>query len=334
MTRTLIFIILGIILLTGCKDGSQKDYALSDIDIKVVRYDKLQYEATVMNSFLALQKMNIQHPQATKILIEDILGIGKVNSNRINEKMCKYYSDTLLVKLMEDALVKYKDMSDIEQQLTEGFIALKEALPSIIVPRVYSQFSALNQSVVVGDSLLGISIDKYMGKDYPLYSKFYYDYQTKSMSPENIVPDCFMFYLIGSYPYPWQEQPRTLFDVIVYRGKIAWTIEKIFNRDMDGQFSLGYTEEEAEWCETNKKDILEWMNEKGFIFNRSPMLIRSFIRNYAQLKFRGTKLPPSFTTWLGLRMVDDFMKENEDFTIQQLFDCPNLAERIKIQSGI
>ena len=333
MIKKLIFIVLGIILLAGCKDSTQKDYALSDIDIKVIRYDKLQYEATVMNSFLALQKMNTQHSKATKILIEEILELGKVNSNRINEKLCDFYSDTLLVRLMNDALLKYKDMSDIEEQLTEGFKALKRELPSIIIPKVYAQISALNQSVVVSDSLLGFSIDKYMGEDYPLYSKFYYDYQTKSMSVENIVPDCFTFYLIGSYPYNWQEGHRTLFDLMIYRGKIAWTIEKIFNKNMDGQFSLGYTELEAKWCETNKDKIKRWMDKRGYTYSRNPMFIRSYLRNTEPLRYENRILPPSFATWLGMQMVDDFMKTNKDFTIKRLFECVNLADHINQQQS-
>ena len=52
-----------------------------------------------------------------------------------------------------------------------------------------------NQSVVVGDSILGFSIDKYMGADYPLYKRFYYDYQCRSMEPDRIVPDCFTCYV-------------------------------------------------------------------------------------------------------------------------------------------
>ena len=35
----------------------------------------------------------------------------------------------------------------------------------------------------------------------PLYKKYYYANQRRSMSPEYIVPDCFTFYLLGQYPF-------------------------------------------------------------------------------------------------------------------------------------
>ena len=316
---------IGIILLSSCIGREQKDYAYSDIDIEIVRYDKLIYEATAMNSFLALQKMNIKHPQATKILIEEILDLGAVNSDRVNDQLCAYYSDTLLIKLMEDALAKYKDLSPIEEQLTHGFRKLKEELPAIVVPKVYAQISALNQSVVIGNKLLGFSIDKYMGKDYPIYRKFYYKYQRESMKPENIVPDCFMYYLIGQYPFKWKRDHRSLFDIIIHRGKIAWTIEKIFNEDMSGKFSLGYSKEEVEWCKKNYKDIVGWMIDNQYMTSTNPMLIRSYILNTQPLTFRGKQMPSFFGIWLGMQIVNKYMETHKECTIKDLFDNSNLA---------
>ena len=329
--KKFIFILIGTILLSACTGGKEKGCAYSDIDIKIVRYDKLIYEATAMNSFLALQKMNTKHPQATKILIEEVLDLGEVNSSRVNEQLCDFYSDSLLVKLMEDALEKFKDMSGIEKQLTHGFRALKKELPSITIPKVYAQISALNQSVVVGNNLLGFSIDKYMGEDYPLYKKFYYSHQRKSMAPENIVPDCFMYYLVGQYPFMWKKEHRTLFDLIIYRGKLAWIIEKIFDKDMSGKFSLGYCEEDIEWCNKNKEKIWGWMLDSQYLHSNNPMIIRSYIHNSQPIMFRGKQLPPSFGIWLGIQIVDKYMKKHKEFTIQQLLECSDFASLIDVK---
>lgn len=90
-----------VFVLSACRSGEQKDESLQT-SVKVLRYDRLQYEATVMNSVSALQKMNIDCPQATKLLIEDVLGIGSVAEPDINDRLCAYYSDSLLVRLMDD----------------------------------------------------------------------------------------------------------------------------------------------------------------------------------------------------------------------------------------
>ena len=79
--RRWIFILISILTLSACHSGGQKDDALSDVDIKVIRYDRLQYEAFALNSFSALQKMSTECPQATKLLIERVLDIGRAKDN-------------------------------------------------------------------------------------------------------------------------------------------------------------------------------------------------------------------------------------------------------------
>ncbi|MFR3425890.1 MAG: hypothetical protein ACLTSS_06985 [Phocaeicola coprocola] len=96
--RKFIFILLSIVALVSCHTGEQDGDVLLNKNIKVFRYDRLQFEATAMNSFSALQKMSLDCPRATKILIEDVLMLGTVDEPAINERLCEYYSDTILLR--------------------------------------------------------------------------------------------------------------------------------------------------------------------------------------------------------------------------------------------
>ena len=113
--RKFIFILLSIVVLVSCHTGEQDGDVLLNKNIKVFRYDRLQFEATAMNSFSALQKMSLDCPRATKILIEDVLMLGTVDEPAINERLCEYYSDTILLRLMQDATEKFKDMTSLEK---------------------------------------------------------------------------------------------------------------------------------------------------------------------------------------------------------------------------
>ena len=153
----LIFILLSIIVFSACRSDKQKD-DFSFSGIKIARYDRLQYEATVQNSFFSLQRMNTEFSQETRLLIEEVLDLGSVDMVDMNDRLCAYFSDSILVHLMEDVGEKFKDVSSFEQRLTQGFSNLKKEIHELPVPQIYTQISALNQSVVVGDSILGISI--------------------------------------------------------------------------------------------------------------------------------------------------------------------------------
>ena len=117
MIRKIIFILVGcLVALSSCQwDGKSGNTA--DVDVRVARYDRLQYEYVTMNSFSALQKMNTDYPQVTKLLIEDVLAIGEVDDMKINDRMLEYYSDSTLLTLMHDAEEKFKEYLHLPDKL-------------------------------------------------------------------------------------------------------------------------------------------------------------------------------------------------------------------------
>ncbi len=326
--RHILIIILSLLVLSACRDDGQKDFFLSEGKIKIHRYDRLQFEASALNSFTSLQKMNMDFPHATKILIEDVLALGSVDDEKINDRLCAYYSDSSLVNLMLDVEDKYKDLDSFEKELTKAFVRLKEEIPSMTIPAVYSQISALNQSIVVSDSLIGISLDKYMGEDYPLYKKYYYSYQRKSMTPERIVPDCVSYYLLGQYPFPWEGNHRTLFDIIMYRGKIAWITEKVIGESNHGSRMLGYNKEQIKWCENNRKAFVEWVEKSGHLESTDPMIIRAYTSPVPNPIFKN-EVPPMIGVWLGVQYIDKYMKNNPDVTIESLLEDTDYKDMLK-----
>lgn len=263
--------------------------------------------------------MSLDCPRATKILIEDVLMLGSVDEPAINERLCAYYSDTILLRIMQDASEKFKDMTALEKGFTNGFRFLKEEIPAFPVPTVYSQISALNQSVVVGDSLLGFSLDKYMGEDYPLYRRYYYDYQRRSMTPERILPDCFTFYLLSLYPFEWRPGHRSLYDVIMHQGKIHWVVRQVLDYKTNGD-ALGYSEKEENWCKEHGKELWKWMAERGHLSSTDPMLIRAYTHSDPNMILNGEKIPPVIGLWLGMQLTEQYMKQHPDVTIATLLE--------------
>lgn len=329
----LLTVLFACLAIVACQWSLDRGWGEGAVDgIKVHRYDKLQNEYIGLNSFSALQKMNTEYAQETKLLIEDVLAIGTVSDENINQHLREYYSDTLLQTLRNDAMEKFNDMSVLEREFTRGFNRLKKELPHITIPRVYAQISALNQSVVVGDSILGFSVDKYMGADYPLYDHFYYPYQCRSMSPERIVPDCFNFYLLSEYPFPW-EWHRTLLDHIVHRGKIHWVVSSLLECPTL-EFEMGYTVEEGDWCEVRRDSIWDYMVRSGHLHSTDPMLVRMYLQPAEHTYPLGNDAPGEVGVWLGMRIVDEYMRTNPDISIAQLLretDYRAVLKNLKIK---
>lgn len=193
----------------------------SEHRIEVCRYDRLESQYLTTGDFSALQQMNMDYPIETRTLLEDVLRIGEVNDPQISHKFLAFFQDSILQTLVSDAESQYANMDDINDQLNSAFEKLKKHIPEMPIPVVYAQISALDQSIVIGNHTIGISLDKYLGKDYPLYKKYYLPSQRESMSREYIVPECLSFYLLSLYPMHDFEYKSQL-ERDLHIGKIMW----------------------------------------------------------------------------------------------------------------
>ena len=168
--------------------------------IEVLRYDRLESRYLTTGDFSALQEMNTEYAIETRTLIENVLKLGAVYEPDINSKFLNFYQDTVLQTIIADVETQYADMDDVNKALTQAFGRAKEALPEFVIPKVYTQIGALDQSIIVGENIIGVSLDKYLGEDYPLYAKYYAKDQRATMMRAYIVPDCLNFYLLSLYP--------------------------------------------------------------------------------------------------------------------------------------
>lgn len=299
-------------------------------EISVLRYDKLLSEYVRSNSFSSMQKLMTDYRQPTKTLIEEVLSIGTVKDDTIFQRLQKFYSDTTLLRLMDDVEVKYPNLDEVEKKLSKGFRKLKKEVPDTKIPLIYSQISAFNESIILVDTLLGISLDKYMGKDYPLYKRFYYDYQCNTMRPERIVPDCFQFFLLSRYEMSYHEG-TCLVDFMLHHGKISYIVQQLLGFDDIGE-TMGYSEEENEWCKKNEKYIWEYMYTNDHLHARDPMIIRYYMKPAPSVEMLGVQAPALVGTWMGAQIIASYMKKHKELKIKDLLEITNYQEILE-ESG-
>lgn len=219
-----------------------------DVEVRIERYDRIESLYLTTGDYSALQQMNTVYPMQTRMLLEDVLLIGKVNDPEINTKFLHFFQDSVLQTMLRDVQEQYTDIEDLNEELTAAFGHLKEELPELEIPQIYTQIGSFDQSIIVGNNTLGISLDKYLGTDYPFYQEHYTDNQRCLMVRDMIVPDCLSFYLLSLYPMPHanelaQEQ-RDL-----HMGRIQWVVNQVTERKV---FSNSFVAKAEQTMKRNK----------------------------------------------------------------------------------
>ena len=215
--------------------GCQWQLKPSDVDNEghagsIQRYDRIESLYLTTGDFSALQQMNTSYPMQTRMLIEDVLRLGKVDDADINTKFLYFFQDSTLQRMLADVQHQYAEMDDVVEELTDAFARLKEELPTIELPDVYTQIGSFDQSIIIGVGTLGISLDKYLGADYPFYQEHYTKEQRRLMVRSMIVPDCLAFCILSQYPIK-PELRKSQHERDLHMGRIQWTVNKLTKRN-------------------------------------------------------------------------------------------------------
>ncbi len=230
-----------------------------DIQMVIDRYDRIESLYLTTGDYSALQQMNTSYPMQTRMLIEDMLHVGKVDDPEINTKFLHFFQDSTLQKMLMDVQHQYADLDDLNEELTQAFKRLKERLPEIEIPEVYAQIGSFDQSIVIGHQTVGISLDKYLGSDYSFYKDHYTEDQRRLMVRSMIVPDCLSFYILSQYPLQ-NIQQLSQGERDHHMGKIQWLVNEVTGRQV---FKNTFVSQINEYMKHHQKlTIIELLSSK------------------------------------------------------------------------
>ena len=250
--RTYLILLFSMAVCLGCQWHLRPaNDAVDERRVSIVRYDRIEHLYLTTADFAALQQMKTAYPMQTRMLIEDMLHLGQVDDPAINTKFLFFFQDSTLQQMLNDVQQQYANMDDVDEHLSLAFKRLKDELPDMPVPTVYTQIGSFDQSIIVSGGSLGVSLDKYLGADYPFYVDHYSEQEREQMQRDMIVPDCLSFYLLSIYPLP-KGQEQTNRDK--HMGRIMWTVNRLMQKQV---FDNDYVDEAATYMNHHPRTSLD-----------------------------------------------------------------------------
>lgn len=307
MTKFIMTCILSILLISCNGQASDKFGYASAGPIHINRFDKDLFRLVETGDTTLQSKLIEQYPAMLDILGKGILNVQSPNAPGFFEQLRAFYSEPTLEGLYRSAISQYDSIGDIEQTLGQAFGYLTANCPSMQIPAVYMHVSGFNQNVLVGDSLLSISIDKYMGKDFALYQDFFYDSQKERMRRANVVPDYLAGWLMTEYPFAGKE--NVLLDRMLYEGKIKYLVSQALGQPNAADL-IGYSQQAFNWCVKNEGEIWKAIIERKHLYTPDLQTTNQYFEDLPTI-FPGNEVPGNIGTWIGWQIINQYMSETK-----------------------
>lgn len=291
------------------------------VPLKIDRFEQNLFSVHEPNGAGQLKNLSKQYGAFYQSFAEDMLNIS-------NEEAPEYYAPSLLKfinyptikQLKKEVDSVFPDLYSIESELGDAMIRYKNNFPANEVPKFISFISEFGYANITYDSIVGIGLDMYLGKNYMLYHALEFpEFMINKLRKEYIVPNAIKSMAIGKYEH--QLKDKRFLAMMLFEGKVRYFMKQLLP-ELEDTILFGYTAKQMEWCKGSEQMIWTHLVEQKLIYNSD---VNQYMRYFNDGPFTSAAgVPqdsaPAMGVYAGYQIISKYMLENRDVSLAQLME--------------
>lgn len=327
-----VLIIITIGLLPSCKQNHYKVNISSiktDIQIKRLEQDLFNINPEEIIDTVPYLK---QKYGTFLQLFSYVINTGNINDLGFGDFLVRFCTDKQNNDIYSLTSKIFPDVSNLEIGLNDAFKHYLYYFPKEHVPSVYTCITGFNNSIITGDSVLGIGLDRYLGADCEYYPRLeIYKYLAARMTPDNIVPDCMYAWAASEWDFSFLKYPAdNVLSEIIHQGKLKY-FEKCMLPETSDELIFDFNADQMKFCRNNESQMWEYLIENDLLFNTDQFIIRKLTGEAPFTSYFTSESPGKAAVWIGFRIVESYMMKS-GVTLDELMtdtDVQSILEKAK-----
>lgn len=316
MNKFLILAVGAFLLFACTRNPFKVDLSETHVDFK---YDRFSDDLFAIKDDPAskLPALEAKYPDVLPLFTSEVITIGLPGDSGFTDILQSFVQDTLMnaVKKQVDTQI---DQNKLKTELEKSFQYFHYYFPDKIVPEVFGCVSGFNQSIIMTDKLMGIGLDKYLGRDCEYYPQLGVPkYERLNMHPDKIVPDA--MYAWASTEFPFQGYGPHLIDRMIYEGKLLYFLDALLP-DTPDTLKIGYTKQQLDFCYTKEEAMWTYLIQYKLLFSTERMDVKRYVDESPYTSSFTEKSPGRTGAWIGWQIVKTYMKKHPEVKIPELME--------------
>jgi hypothetical protein len=322
-------LISSFLLISGCS-GSNKNKNSKKPGIIIERFEKDLFSIGLSNINDSIPYLRLKYPRFFPLYTNKIIEVGDISQPGFNDKLLAFVSDFTIYNVSKKVAAVFPNVESIQNELARSFDSYSVLFPNHYVPQIITCISGFNQSIVIADSLLVISLDKYLGQDDEFYRLLYPpvpEYARYVMHPAKVPSDAMIAWISAEFPY--NDSKDNLLSRMIFEGRAMYAVKTIMPWVND-TLLWGFKPAQIEFCTKNEKQMWTFLIENKLLFSSEKLMITKYIGEAPFTKDFSKDSPGRAAVWLGYRIVNEFMKHNKSNSLKELMEKDNNLEILNL----
>jgi hypothetical protein len=288
--------------------------------IEITRLEKDLFEPDPLTIPAAIPELQKKYGTFLQ-LFSYVINAGSVKDTSFSSSMVHFCTDKLNNEVYQAVMQLYPDVTAIENDLEIAFRHYKYYLPDRGIPSIYTCVTGFNNSIIIGDSVIGIGLDRYLGQENEYYKRLHiYRYLAIRMNPGNIIPDC--MYAWGTSEWDFASMGYGKDDVMtemIHEGKLRY-FQRCMMPDLSDTLLFGFTSDQMRFCRNNEMQMWHYLIEHDLLFTSDQLTIRKLIGEAPFTTFFTNESPGRAAAWIGFRIIESYMIKNRDVSLEEMME--------------
>ncbi|MBL8011286.1 MAG: hypothetical protein JNJ64_11815 [Flavobacteriales bacterium] len=293
----------------------------SPVEVSTYRLDQLLFHSPPDSLAGANLRAYADLGDFHRTYVEEVLQAAPMNDPRLSMALMHFTRDPDWAAAQAAADSIFGDMAPERAAFGSAFGRLRTLFPDSLVPRVVIFNAGYNYGIFPTDSVLGVGIEWFIGADHPvvglLAPEAFPNYVKRRMVPDMLVPAAMKGWLMVHYLR--DASGEDLLTQMVEVGKVMVLLDALLP-DARPDLKLAFTPEQLAWCEANEFNIWRTLVSEGHLFSKDPERIAAYLNDGPFTNGLPRESPGHIGEWIGLRMVQAYLKEHPGTRLPDLFN--------------
>jgi hypothetical protein len=304
--------------LVSCSgDRFEVDTSQVDYHPEFLRLDRAIFDGQGKPGQEKLSLMKEQYGSFLDVYTVDIMQMPPSDNPMLPEFLSRFTGDPTWQKLQESVDQVYPDLSVEEAELTEALRAYSVHFDEGDLPNLVAYNSGFNVGIFPSTEWLGVGLEWYLSPENEVVKQLPPDlfpqYKRDKMKPQYLSVNALKGWLFFKNQDLAGED---MLSSIVFNGKMLYITRALM--EVNDADLLNYTPVQLEWAEDSEYAIWTYLLENDLVFSTDFRQINKMMNDGPFTPGMPAESPGGVGNWLGLQMVEAFMNENENLTLQDL----------------